>query len=88
MTFFLKLKRNNLLSLKTAWLLHIFFLDTNGTYKDLLSTDSFKQCKNITVFVSITDRKSRVSQDAQNVCAITIVGTAPKHIFTKISLTV
>ena len=36
MAFFLKLKR------KYAWLPHIFFLDTNGTYKDLLSTYSFK----------------------------------------------
>ena len=34
--------------------------------------------KNITVFVSITDRKTRVSRDAQNVCAITIVGTILK----------
>ena len=41
------------LSLKNAWLPHIFFLDTNGTYKDLLSTDSFKPHKNITVFESI-----------------------------------
>ena len=41
--------------------------------------DSFKPGKNITVFVSISDRKTRVSQDAQNVCAITIVGTALKH---------
>jgi len=40
------------------------------------STDSFKPRKNITVFVSITDRKTRVSRDAQNVCAVTIVGTA------------
>ena len=66
------------LSLKNAWLPHIFFFDTNGTYKDLLSTDSFKPRKNNTVFVSITDRKTRVSRDAQNVCAITIVGTALK----------
>ena len=29
---------------------------------------SFKSCKNITVFESITDRKTRVSRDAQNVC--------------------
>ena len=67
-----------LFSLKNAWLPHIFFLDTSGTYKDLLCTDSFKPCKNITVFESITDRKTRVSRDAQNVCAITIVGTALK----------
>ena len=39
---------------------------------------SFKPRKNITVFVNITDRKTRVSGDAQNVCAITIVGTALK----------
>ena len=38
-----------LLSLKNAWLPHIFFLDTSGTYKDLLCTDSFKPCKNITI---------------------------------------
>ena len=54
------------------------FLDTNGTYKYLLSTDSFKPRKNITVFESITDRKTRVSLDAQNKCAITLVGTALK----------
>jgi len=66
------------LSLKNAWLPHIFFLDANGTYKDLLSTDSFKPHKNITVFESITDRKTQVSRDAQNVCAIIIVGTALK----------
>ena len=70
MAFFLKLKRNYLS--KNAWLPHIFFLDTNGTYKDLLSTDSFKPRKNITVFESITDRKTRVTRDGQNVCAITI----------------
>ena len=52
MAFFLKLKRK-----KNAWLPHIFFLDTNGTYTGLLSTDSFKPRKNITVFESITDRK-------------------------------
>ena len=45
-------------------------------YTDLLSTDSFKPRKNISVFESITDTKNRVSGDAQNVCAITIVGTA------------
>ena len=32
----------------------------------------------ISVFESITDRKTRVSRDTQNVCAITIVGTALK----------
>ena len=67
MVFFLKLK-HNYLSKTHGNLPHIFFLDTNGTYKDLLSTDSFKPRKNITVFESITDRKTRVSQDAQNVC--------------------
>ena len=76
MVFLFKLKHNKLLSLKNAWLPHIFFLDTIGTYKDLLSTDSFKPRKNITVFVSITDRKTRVSRDAQNTCAMEIVGTA------------
>ena len=29
----------------------------------------------ITVFESITNEKTRVSRDAQSVCAITIVGT-------------
>ena len=53
-----------------AWLPHIFFLDTSGTYKDLRFTDSFKPRKNITVFESITDRKTQESRDAQNVCAI------------------
>jgi len=46
-------------SLKNVWLPHIFFLDTNGTYKDILPTDSFKPHKNITVFESITDRKTK-----------------------------
>ena len=41
--------------------------------------ESFKPSKNTTVFVGITDSKTRVSRDAQNVCAITIVGTALKH---------
>ena len=50
-----------LFSLKNAWLPHICFSDTSGTYKDLLSTDTFKPHKNITVFESITDRKTRVS---------------------------
>ena len=76
MAFFLKLKPNYL----SKMLPHIFFLDTNGTYKDLLSTDSFKPRKNITVFESITDRKTRVSRDAQNVCAIAIVGAALKTV--------
>ena len=58
---------------------HIFFLDTNNTYKDLLSTDSFEPPRNITVFESITNRKTRVSPDAQNVYAITIVGTVLKY---------
>ena len=56
MAFFLKLKRK--LSLKNAWLLHVFFLDTNGTYKDLLSKESSRPRKNITVFESVTDRKT------------------------------
>ena len=68
MAFFLKLKQK-------CMVLHIFFLDTNGTYTDLLSKDSFKPRKNIIVFESITDRKTRVSRDAHNVCAVTIVGT-------------
>ena len=71
--------------LKNAWLPHIFFLDTNGTYKDLLSMDSFKPHKNITVFESITHRKTRVSRDAQNICTITIVGTALNQDLQKLS---
>ena len=67
------------LSLKNARLPHIFFLDTNSTYKDLLSTDSFNPSKNTTVFESITNRKTRVCGDAQNVRAITIEGTALKQ---------
>ena len=35
----------------------IFFLDTKSTYWDLLSPDSFKPRKDITVLVSTTDRK-------------------------------
>ena len=69
--FLLKLKHNKLLSLKNVWLPHIFFLDTNGTYKDLLSSDSFKPHRNITVFERITDRRTRVSRDVQKICAIT-----------------
>ena len=73
MVFFRKLKPNYLSKM------HSYpTLDTNDTYKDLLSTDSFKPRKNITVFESITDRKTRVSRNAQDVCAITIVGTALK----------
>ena len=68
MAFFLKLKRNYLS--KRRGLPHIFSLDTN----------SFKAHKNITVFESI--RKTRVSRDAQNVCAITIVGTVLNKVFT------
>ena len=34
-----------------------FFLDTKSTYYDLLSPASFKRRKDITVLVSITDRK-------------------------------
>ena len=44
------------LSLKNAWLLPIFFLDTKTSYFYLLSPDSFKPRKNIPVLVSITDR--------------------------------
>ena len=65
-----------LLSLKNAWLPHIFFLDTNGTCKDLLSKDSFNHTKISLYFESITNRKTRISRDVHNVCAITIVGTA------------
>ena len=46
------------LSLKNAWLLPIFFLDTKSTYKDLLSLHSFRPRKNIPGLVSIGDRKS------------------------------
>ena len=75
MALFLKLNRNYFSKMHGY---PIFSLDTNGTYKDLLSMDSFKPHKNNTVFVSITDRKTRVSRDAQDVCGITIVGTALK----------
>ena len=34
----------------------------------------------ISLFESITDRKTPVSRDTQNVCAITIVGTAVNYI--------
>ena len=73
MAFFLKLKRNYLSKMRGY---PYFVLDTNGTYKDLLSMDSFKPHKNITVFESITDRKTRV-----NVCAVTIVGTALNTVY-------
>ena len=45
------------LSLKNAWLPLIFLLDTKTTYFYLLSPDSFKPRKNISVLVSITNRK-------------------------------
>ena len=77
MAFFLKLNRNYL-SKMHGYPIFSFWIPCNGTYKDLLSTDSFKPRKNITVFESITDRKTRVPRDVQNVCAITIVGTALK----------
>ena len=48
-------------------------MDTKSTYQDLLFPDSFKPRINIPVLVSI-----RVSGDAQNVSAITIVGTGLK----------
>ena len=66
MAFFFKLKRNYLSKMHGYPIFS--FLHTNGTYKDLLSTYSFKPRKNVTVFESITDRKTRVSRDAQNVC--------------------
>ena len=47
------------LSLKNAWLPPIFFYHTKSTYEDLLSPDSLKPRKNITVLVSITDRKPK-----------------------------
>ena len=74
MAFFLKLMHNYLS--KTHGYPIFFWGDANGTYKDLLSTDSFNPRRIITVFESITDRKTRASPDAQNVCTITIVGTA------------
>ena len=45
------------LSLKNAWLPLIFLLDTKTTYFYLLSPDSFKPRKNISVLVRITNRK-------------------------------
>ena len=49
-------------------------------------SDTFKPRKNISVLVSIGDRKSvRISGDAQNVCAITIVGTVLKKKRTKLT---
>ena len=79
MAFFLKLKRNYLLKTNgypifSFWismvLTKIYFL------RIVLNCE-----KNIAVFESITDRKTRVSRDAQVVCAITIVGTALKTRF-------
>ena len=78
MAFFLKLKRNDL-SKTHGYPIFSFWIRVVLTYKDLLSKDSLKLRKNITVFESITDRKTQVSRDAQNVCAITIVGTALKY---------
>ena len=45
------------LSLKNAWLLPIFFLDTKSTYEDLLYLHSFKPRKNIPALVSISGRR-------------------------------
>ena len=69
------------LSLKNAWLLPILYLDTKSTYEDLLSLDSFKLCKDITVLVSITDRKPAymyLEMCRTYACAIRIVGTVLK----------
>ena len=46
-----------LLSLKNAWLLPIFFLDTKSTWLVLLFQNSFKPRKNIPVLVGTTHRK-------------------------------
>ena len=72
MAFFFKLKLNYLSKM------HGYPQFTKGTHKDLLSPDNFKPHKNIPVLVSIGDRKIRGCGDAQNGCAITIVGTVLK----------
>ena len=61
MMFFLKLKRNYL-SKMHGYPIFSFWIPMVLT--------------KITVFESITNKKTRVSRDAQSVCAITIVGTA------------
>ena len=66
-----------LLSLKNAWLPPVFFWDTKSTCSVLLSLHNFKPRKNIPVLAGTT-QETRVSRDAQNICAVTIVGTVLK----------
>ena len=53
MVFFLKLKHNYLSKMHGY---PIFLFTYQWYFKDLLSKDTFKPSKNITVFESITDR--------------------------------
>ena len=60
-----------LLSLKNAWSSPIFFFDTKSTCK----STAFSTILNCT-----TKEETQVSRDAQNVCAVTKVGTILKLI--------
>ena len=73
MTFFLKLKRNYL-SKEHGYPIFSFWIPMVRT--KIYSLRIVLNRAKISLFESITDRKTRVSRDAQNVCAITIVGTA------------
>ena len=73
MTFFLKLKRNYL-SKMHGYLIFSFWIPMVRT--KMYSLRIVLNRAKISLFESITDRKTRVSRDAQNVCALTIVGTA------------
>ena len=77
MAFFLKLKRNYLSKMR-GYPIFSFWIPMVLTKIYFLQI-VLKPHKNITMFESITDRKTRVSGDAQNVCAVTIVGTALKE---------
>ena len=64
-----------LLYLKNARLPPIFFLDTNSTCKVLLSPHRFKSRKKYPCISRHHPWETRVSRDAQIVCAVTKVGT-------------
>ena len=75
MAFFLKLKRNYLSKIH-GYPIFSFWIQMILTKIYFLRIVLIKSRKNSTVLESITDRKTRVSRDVQNVCARTIVGTA------------
>ena len=73
MAFFLKFK-HNYLSKMHGYPIFSFWIPMVPT-KIYFLRIVLNRAK-ISLFVSITDKKTRVSRDEQNVCAVTIVGTA------------